>query len=126
MLQYKVLNSKGKTISTDVTLHPGEILVNELSLRQIKKIDFAAMLGIRPGHLTELLQGKRNVSAALAIRLEELLNIDAEYWMRVQVYNDLFIERNKIHKITASGKDAAIRLAVSRYDVAHVYTENDY
>lgn len=38
----------------------------------------------------------------------------------------IFIERNKIHKITASGKDAAIRLAVSRYDVAHVYTENDY
>ena len=38
----------------------------------------------------------------------------------------IFIERNKIHKITASGKDAAIRLAVIRYDVAHVYTENDY
>ena len=38
----------------------------------------------------------------------------------------IFIERNKIHKITASGNDAAIRLAVSRYDVAHVYTENDY
>ena len=98
MPQYKVLNSKRKTISTDVTLHPGEILVNELSVRQIKKIDFAAMLGIRPGHLTELLQGKRNVSAALAIRLEALLNIDAEYWMRVQVYNDLFIERNKRDK----------------------------
>ena len=38
----------------------------------------------------------------------------------------IFIERNKIHKITANGNDAAIRLAVSRYDVAHVYTENDY
>ena len=38
----------------------------------------------------------------------------------------IFIERNKIHKITACGKEAAIRLAVSRYDVAHVYTENDY
>ena len=38
----------------------------------------------------------------------------------------VFIERNKIHKITASGSEAAIRVAVSRYDVAHVYTENDY
>lgn len=38
----------------------------------------------------------------------------------------IFIERNKIHKITAHGNEAAIRLAVSRYDVAHVYTENDY
>ena len=38
----------------------------------------------------------------------------------------IFIERNKVHKITARGKEAAIRLAVSRYDVVHVYTEKDY
>lgn len=38
----------------------------------------------------------------------------------------VFIERNKVHKITADGNSAAIRLAVSRYDVAHVYEPNDY
>jgi len=95
MPQYKVVNSKGKIITTDVTLHPGEIIGMEISARQFKKIDFASKIGVRPGHLTELLQGKRNISAALAIKLEELLKIDAEYWMRLQVYHDLFIERNK-------------------------------
>jgi len=38
----------------------------------------------------------------------------------------VFIERNKRHKIIAVGNKMAIRLAVSRYDVDHVYSEGDY
>jgi len=38
----------------------------------------------------------------------------------------VFIERNRKHKITAVGTEAAIRLAISRYDVAHVYEKEDY
>lgn len=38
----------------------------------------------------------------------------------------IFIEKNKKHKITAVGNKMSIRLAVSRYDVDHVYTEEDY
>jgi CMP-N-acetylneuraminic acid synthetase/quercetin dioxygenase-like cupin family protein len=34
----------------------------------------------------------------------------------------VFIEKNKKHKITATGKGPAIRLAISREDVAHIYT----
>ena len=33
----------------------------------------------------------------------------------------VFIEKNKKHQITATGNGASIRLAVSRYDVVHVY-----
>ncbi len=92
---YKVISSKGKELHTDVTLHPGEILEDELEARELKKTAFAALLGIKPGHLSELLRGKRHVSAATALKLEKLLNIPAEYWMRVQVQYDLFIERQK-------------------------------
>ncbi|MBX9784155.1 MAG: HigA family addiction module antidote protein [Chitinophagaceae bacterium] len=95
MSNYKVINSKGKEIFTDVTLHPGEILLDELEAREIKKSDFAAQLGMKPGHFSDLLYGRRHVSAATAIKLEKLLGISAEYWMRVQVYHDLFVERNK-------------------------------
>jgi quercetin dioxygenase-like cupin family protein len=38
----------------------------------------------------------------------------------------VFMKKNRIHKITATGDKAAIRLAVSRYDVDHVYDINDY
>ena len=35
----------------------------------------------------------------------------------------VFIEKNKKHKITAAGNESAIRLAVSRADVPHIYDE---
>ncbi len=95
MADYKVVNSRGKEIYTDVNLHPGEILQMELAARNIKKFEFAESLGMKPGHFSELLHGKRHVSAATAIKLQKLLDISAEYWMRVQVYHDLFVERNK-------------------------------
>ena len=38
----------------------------------------------------------------------------------------VFIERGRQHKITASGNKMAIRLAVSRYDVDHIYDETSY
>lgn len=38
----------------------------------------------------------------------------------------VFMQKNRKHKITAIGDEMAIRIAVSRYDVAHVYEETDY
>ncbi len=95
MSDYKVVNSRGKEIFTDVSLHPGEILQMELAARNIKKTEFAELLGMKAGHFSELLHGKRHVGASTALKLEKLLDISAEYWMRVQVYHDLFVERNK-------------------------------
>ncbi len=41
---------------------------------------------------------------------------------KILVKNDLIlIKKNKVHKITAIGKKPAIRLAVSRGDVDHIY-----
>lgn len=36
----------------------------------------------------------------------------------------VFIAKNRIHRIEAKGKEPAIRLAVSREDVAHIYPDN--
>jgi HTH-type transcriptional regulator/antitoxin HigA len=99
MNNYKVLNARGKEILTDITLHPGEVIQDELEARNIKKSLFAEQLGMKAGHFSELLHGKRHVSAATALKLEKLLGISAEYWMRVQVYYDLFMERHKEMKI---------------------------
>lgn len=102
--EYKVLNAHGKEIQTDVALHPGDILQDELESRGIKKTAFAALLGIKPGHLSELFRGKRHVSAATALKLEKLLDIPAEYWMRVQTGYDLFIERQLLTSSSAPDK----------------------
>lgn len=96
MNTYQVLNKKRKVIQSDVLLHPGDVLQMELEAREIKKSDFALQLEMRPSHFSELLHGKRNVSATVAIRLEYLLGISAEFWMRVQTAYDIKKERQKL------------------------------
>lgn len=95
MKPYKVQNAKGKEIYTDIALHTGDVLMDELEARNIRKMIFAEKLEMKPSHFSELLHGKRNLSAATAIKLENLLGISAEYWLRIQVYYNLFLERNK-------------------------------
>ncbi len=46
--------------------------------------------------------------------------------MHVSAGDFVFIEKHKKHKITAAGDKAALRIAVSRYDVEHVYDDGDY
>jgi antitoxin HigA-1 len=88
MNNYMVVDKKGEEVLTDVTLHPGEVLALELEARGLKKTEFAEKIGMRISHFSELIHAKRHVSEDLALRLEKALDIDAEFWMRVQVkYN---------------------------------------
>ena len=96
MQQFQVLNQQNQPIQTDVTLHPGEIIAMELEALGIKKIFFAAQLGIHPSQLSELMHEKRHVSATLALKLEKLLDIEAEYWLRVQSSYDLTLARRAL------------------------------
>jgi len=95
MNSYQTLGRNGSEITTDVSLHPGEIIEMELQTRGIRKSAFASNIGMSASHFSELLHGKRHLNAVLALKLEKQLEISAEYWMRVQVYHDLFIARNK-------------------------------
>lgn len=96
MADYKVIGKNGKEIHTDVLLHPGEVLAEELEARSISQKDFAASVDMRPPHFNELLKGKRHVSAMLALKLEKQLGIDARFWMRLQVDYDLKMARRQI------------------------------
>ena len=64
--------------------HPGSILKEELRERGIKQKAFAEQIGMQPSHLNALLQGGRNITPQLALRLEEALNIPAHVWMNLQ------------------------------------------
>ena len=58
--------------------------------------------------------------------------VEGEWEWQIEQYKTLvkagdivFIKKNRQHKITALGNKCAIRLADSRYDVAHVFDEDD-
>lgn len=93
---YKVINKRDSEIESNVLLHPGEVLADELIAREIVQKEFAGKINMRPPHFNELLKGKRHVSALLALKLEKLLGIEAGFWMRLQIEYDLNIARKQL------------------------------
>ena len=84
-----VFGKKGNELHSSIHFHPGEVLLEEVEERKLKKAEFANQLGLLPGHLSELFKGKRNINARLAIKLEKALGISAEYWVGLQSSYDL-------------------------------------
>ncbi len=95
----KILDRAGNEIHLDIELHPGEVLADELEARDSTKSAFALKIGMYPSHLGEIVNGKRSITANVALKLEKELGISAEFWLGLQMDYDLFIERSKLRQI---------------------------
>lgn len=82
-----------KAIYSTIATHPGEVLKDEIEARELVKSEVAQHLGIQPSHLSEFFKGKRNMSAALAVKLEDYLGISAEFWLTLQNRHDITLIR---------------------------------
>jgi HTH-type transcriptional regulator/antitoxin HigA len=94
----KVVGTKGDEIRTDVLLHPGEVLEMELKARGLVKSAFAMDIKMYPSHMSDILKGKRNITEEIALKIEKVLGISAEFWMRLQVEYNISILRVKMHQ----------------------------
>lgn len=92
--------------------HPGGFLHEEIEYRGIKQKDLADAMGVAPTVLSEIIHGKRNLTAELALKLEKVLDIDAIYWMRLQVRYEIdtirIKHRNEIRHTKLSKKEKNI------------------
>lgn len=85
-------------INTIKGIHPGFVLERELEKRKLRKGQFALSLGEFPQTLTAITKGKRKMNTALAIKIENLLGIEEGYFMVLQVYYDIELEKKKQNK----------------------------
>lgn len=75
---------------TRIRTHPGEILSEEfmhplgLSARRL-----AAEIGVPPNRVTEIIRGRRDVSADTAIRLGRRFGTTPQFWLNLQDAHDL-------------------------------------
>jgi addiction module HigA family antidote len=97
MTTNKVVGSKGQELRTDVLLHPGEVLEMEILSRGLTKSKFAMDIKMYPSHMSDILKGKRNITEAIALKLENILGISAEFWMRLQVEYNISLLRTKMN-----------------------------
>lgn len=85
-------------INTIKGIHPGFVLERELEKRQLRKGQFALSLGEFPQTLTAITKGKRKMNTSLALKIENLLGIEEGYFMVLQVYYDIELEKKKQNK----------------------------
>ncbi len=71
--------------------HPGEILLEEfLKPMGISQAELARLLAISYPRVNELIRGKRAMTPEIALRLERLLDIEAQFWLNLQIAWDLY------------------------------------
>ena len=58
-----------KSSTAFITIHPGEVLRDELEMRGIKQKDFATTIGMPASVLNYIVQGKLSETADIAILL---------------------------------------------------------
>ncbi len=93
----KIIGANGQELRTDVLLHPGEVLEMELMARGLTKSKFAMDIKMYPSHMSDILKGKRNITEEIALKIETVLEISAEFWMRLQVEYNISLLRAKLY-----------------------------
>lgn len=81
--------------------HPGEILRDELAELGLSANAFAAKIKVPTNRVTEIVAGRRSITAETALRLGRFFGTSAQFWMNLQANYDLKTAA------TASGKDIA-------------------
>ena len=80
-------------------IHPGEILREEyLTPLEISINRLARDIGVPPGRISEIVNGKRGISADTALRLGRYFKVTPELWMGLQTEYDLRVARRTVGK----------------------------
>lgn len=86
--------------------HPGSVLGCELEERGIKQKDFAQLIGIHASNLNEIIKGKRHITPAIAIKLEDALGVPYQLWMELQSrYHYVVMRGQTIPRVGAEPAD---------------------
>jgi antitoxin HigA-1 len=76
--------------------HPGRFLKRELGSRKLSANRLALDLGVPSGRITDILNGRRSITADTAVRLGRYFGNSAQFWLDLQSQYDIaVIEREK-------------------------------
>lgn len=77
-------------------VHPGRLLRRELRVRSLSANRLALELGVPSGRITDILNGRRSITADTAVRLGRFLGNGARFWLDLQSQYDIArVERDR-------------------------------
>ena len=82
-------------------MHPGRLLKRELSARGLSANRLALDIGVPSGRITDILNGRRSITADTAVRLGRYFGNNAQFWLDLQSQFDIaVVERDRGVEIT--------------------------
>ena len=83
-----------------IVVHPGKVLLDELSERNITQSALAAHIGVLSKTINEICRGKRGISAEMAVNLSLALGASPEFWLNLQKNWELaMVNRDRLKRI---------------------------
>ena len=78
-------------------IHPGEILRSEfMEPMGITQYRLAKDLSVQPLRISEIVRGKRGITADSALRLGRYFRLSATYWMNLQAHYEIEIAEDRL------------------------------
>jgi antitoxin HigA-1 len=74
-------------------IHPGEILADELEELGLTSAELARTIDVPANRISQIIAGKRNVTADTALRLGRYFGTSADFWMNLQKTYELDLAR---------------------------------
>lgn len=65
-------------------IHPGEILADELETLGLSGAELARQVEVPANRISQIITGKRNITADTALRLARYFGTTADFWMNLQ------------------------------------------
>ncbi len=81
--------------------HPGRLLKRELTARGLSANRLALDIGVPSGRITDILNGRRSITADTAVRLGRYFGNTPQFWTDLQSQFDIaIVERDRGEEIT--------------------------
>jgi addiction module HigA family antidote len=71
--------------------HPGRLLKRELNARSLSANRLAIDLAVPSGRITDILNGRRSITADTAVRLGRYFGNSAQFWLDLQSQFDIAV-----------------------------------
>jgi addiction module HigA family antidote len=70
-------------------VHPGRLLKRELTARKLSANRLSLDIGVPSGRITDILNGRRAITADTAVRLGRYFGNSAQFWLDLQGQYDI-------------------------------------
>lgn len=77
-------------------IHPGEILGEELEELDMTAAGLARIIEVPANRITQIIAGKRTITADTALRLAQYFGTSPDFWMNLQKIYDLDLARKDV------------------------------